>query len=34
MPKMLKPIELDEMKQFFFALAKDLVQRVNPERKR
>jgi hypothetical protein len=31
MPKMLKPIDLDEMKRFFVALAKDLVRRINPE---
>jgi len=31
MPKMIKPIDLDEMKQFFVALAEDRVQRVNPE---
>ena len=31
MPKMLKPIDLDEMKRFFVALAEDLVRRINPE---
>lgn len=31
MPKMLKPIDLAEMKHFFVALAEDLVQRINPE---
>ena len=32
LPKMLKPLDLDEMKRFFVTLAEDLVQRVNPER--
>jgi hypothetical protein len=30
MPKLLKPLDLDEMKRFFVALTEDL-QRINPE---
>jgi len=31
LPKMLKPLDLDEMKQFFVKLAEELVRRSNPE---
>jgi len=32
LPKMLKPINLDDMKRFFVLLAEDLVKRVNPDK--
>jgi hypothetical protein len=32
MPKMLKPLDLDDMKRFFVTLAENLVRRINPER--